>query len=71
MHVKDELLQCPVQHRPAPRHRLVTFEEHTDGNHLDEPARRAAAHLPVLPGRIHCGRDNQVIQAGGCLVNAQ
>ena len=35
MHVKDELFQRPVQHWPAPRHRLVTFEEHANGNHLD------------------------------------
>ena len=55
MHVKDELFQRPVQHWPAPRHRLVTFEEHADGNHLDEPARRAPRTCPCSRGASTAG----------------
>jgi hypothetical protein len=45
VHVREELLQRAVQHRPAPHHRLVAVEEEPDRHQLQVVLHRRDDHL--------------------------
>ena len=40
MHIGQKLLNCAVQHRPAPSHGLALFDEHANRNHFDKTVAR-------------------------------
>jgi hypothetical protein len=56
VHVREELLECPVQHRPAPHHGLVLLQEEADRHQLQ-----------VAPDRRH----DHPVDRDGLLVDAE
>ena len=56
VHVREELLERPMEHRPAPHHRLVVVQEEADGHELQVVLHR---------------RDDHLVHEHGLLMNAE